>query len=272
MRFRTTRACGCVLGAILALGLAAPGPAEGASSGTIDLNLGAALRTVDETNTGAATALLSYRPRHKEIETESFVMSYEYGWGFDAYVFNTLVNAQAPEFYRMSSLDVFGAYYIMKEKPGGQLASGFILRAAIDEAETSVNGSLGVWALKPEVWLEYPFTDQRKSRVGPVSLFLGYAFADDFRNDSGGPIFDDRWEIRLEWPFLRGKWGSGGLEMSYGCEFNLFGGNENFSFNQLTVKKFVGEKGALVFDLGTGELPPDFVDQFRFGASYTKAF
>ena len=272
MRVRATKACGCALGSILALGLAAPSPAEGAGSGTVDLNLGAALRTVDETNTGAATAFLSFRPRHKEIETESFVMSYEYGWGLDVGIFNTLVDAQDPEFYRASGIEVFGAYYIMKEKPGGQLASGFLLRAAIDETETSIDGSLGIWSLKPEFWIEYPFTDQRKSRVGPVSLFLGYAFADDYRNDSGGPVFDDRWEIRLQWPFLRGKWGSGGLEMSYSGEFNLFGGDDNFTFNQLTVKKFVGEKGALVFDLGTGELPPDFVDQFRFGASYKKAF
>jgi len=271
MRVQTAKAYGCVLGSVLALGLATPGPAEGAGSGTIDLNLGAALRTVDETNTGAATALLSYRPRHKEIETESFVMSYEYGWGFDASVFNTLVDAQDPEFYRMSSLDVFGAYYIMKEKPGGQLASGLILRGAIDESET-IQGSIGVWTIKPEVWLEMPFTNQKESRVGPVSLFLGYAFGDDYRNDPGTPVFDDRWEIRLEWPFLRGKWGSGGLEMSYSGELNLFGGDDNFMFNELTLKKFVGEKGALVFDVGGGELPPTFESQFRFGASYVKAF
>ncbi|MHC5058539.1 MAG: hypothetical protein ACYTKD_28100 [Planctomycetota bacterium] len=253
------------------LGLLSSGPAEGAGGGTVDFNLGAALRTVDDANTGAATALLSYRPRHREVETESFVMSYEFGWGFDAYVFNTFVDAQDAEFYRTSSFDLFGAYYVMKEKPGAQLASGFALRGAVDEAEDA-SGSLAVWTVKPEVWLELPFTDQRKSRVGPVSVFLGYAFGDDFRNDADVPVFDDRWEIRVEWPFLRGKWGSGGVEMSYAGDFNLFGGDDNFTFNQLTVKKFVGEKGALVFNVGTGELPPDFVDQFRFGASYAKAF
>jgi len=270
-----TKAClpaqGAALAGLVALGLLAPGTAKGAGSGTLDLDLGASMRTVDETSTGAVNALFKYRPRHKEVETESFVMSYEYAWGFDVGIFNTLVDAQDPEFHRDSGFEVFGAYYIMKEKPGGQLASGFILRAAIDEAE-DLSGVTAVWTVKPELWLEMPFTNQKESRVGPVSLFLGYAFADDYRNDSGAPIFDDRLEMRLEWPFLRGKWGSGGIEMSYSGEFNLFGGSDNFMFNQLTLKKFVGEKRALVFEVGAGELPPLFESEFRFGVSYAKAF
>ena len=166
-------------GFLLLIGVLHGGRAEGAGSGTIDLTLGAALRTVDETNTGAATALLYYRPRHKEIETESFVMSYEIGWGLDARVFNTLVDAQDAEFYRTSSLDLFGAYYVMKEKPSGQLVTSFVVRAALDEAEDT-SGSLAVWTVKPEVWLELPFTDRedsleiaaRADRVNPAYTLL----------------------------------------------------------------------------------------------------
>lgn len=224
-------------------------------------------------------AALEHRPSLKEVEIESFEYGHSFGWGLDASVLNTLVESGEPDYFQLGNLDVFGAYYYTKNLPGRQFWASFALRARIDQS-TLATTTIGTWTVKPEVKLELPLTHQTKGRfkrIAPIQLYVGYAFSDEFVNDTDVdlPFVGDRWEIDVEWTFLRGKWGGTGLEgieLGYKGSFCLFDDAEDYSFNMFSVKKMIGKKGAITLDVGSGERPPEFVDYFIFSVGYTSAF
>ena len=61
------------------------------------------------------------------------------------------------------------------------------------------------------------------------------------------------------------------IEAVYRGSFFLFDGDD-YSFNMIGLKKFVGEKSAISIDIGLGERPPDFLDSFVFAVGYKSAF
>ncbi len=241
--------------------------------------------TEEATTTPAAIFGYDHKPKLKPIfvDPNNFMTMHALQWGFDFDLFQTLVEDGNEDFYRLFNFNVFGAYHFLRNVKKGRRVMKFALKCSYDEIKV-VDRTLETTTVKPDLWMEIPFTNQRKSKVGPVSIFAGYAFVSEGRNDfAGDPQYPDdtlgdRWELELRWPFRRGTYGKKSVEMEYRGKFAIFP-DDSFGYHELRLKFMLQKKkgarkkpGAITMSIGTGETAPDFQRDFKFSAGFKSGF